>query len=387
MHAETFDVAWLTGVDVNAFLLRECGRVSAGSVKGRVAELRALFRFLYVQGLIPLQLGGALPPVGGWRLAKIPRLIGGKEVQAAIDSCDTGTVAGARDRAIMLLVARLGLRSVEVARLELDDLDWRHGVLTVRGKGHREDLMPLPTEVGQAVSDYLARRGRLEGSRRAFFTNQAPRVPIRPGLGNELGRTELQTRQDHAVWTAPDASRTSWRAAASGDRPGRDQPSTPSPRPGHHRRIREGRPGQPAPPGAAVAGGALMSTLTIALDDYLALRHGLGHQMADAARCLPSFVTLLESQGLSTVTVQAALDWCQQPAPVGGVTVVPQRMIAARGFARYLSGIDPATQVPPIGLVPWHPQRPEPFIYSQTDIAAMLIAARQLGPGPLRGLT
>lgn len=136
-----------------------------------------------------------------------------------------------------------------------------------------------------------------------------------------------------------------------------------------------------------MAGGALMSTLTIALDDYLALRHGLGHQMADAARCLPSFVTLLESQGLSTVTVQAALDWCQQPAPVGGVTVVPRRMIAARGFARYLSGIDPATQVPPIGLVPWHPQRPEPFIYSQADIAAMLIAARQLGPGPLRGLT
>ena len=86
----------------------------------------------------------------------------------------------------MLLVARLGLRSVEVARLELDDLDWRHGVLTVRGKGHREDLMPLPTEVGQAVSDYLARRGRLEGSRRVFFTNQAPCVPIRPGLVNEL---------------------------------------------------------------------------------------------------------------------------------------------------------------------------------------------------------
>ena len=186
VHAETLDVAGLTGVDVNAFLLRECGRMSAGSVKGRVAELRALFRFLYVQGLIPLQLGGALPPVGGWRLAKIPRLIRGKEVQAVIDSCDTGTVAGARDRAIMLLVARLGLRSVEVARLELDDLDWRHGVLTVHGKGHREDLMPLPTEVGQAVSDYLGRRGRLEASRRVFFTNQAPRVPIRPGLVNEL---------------------------------------------------------------------------------------------------------------------------------------------------------------------------------------------------------
>lgn len=130
-----------------------------------------------------------------------------------------------------------------------------------------------------------------------------------------------------------------------------------------------------------------VTPLTEALDDYLALRRGLGHQMADAARLLPSFVTFLQSQGLSTVTVRAALDWCQQPAPVGGVTVAPHRMTAIRGFARYLSGIDAATQVPPIGLVPLRPRRPEPFIYSQADIAAMLTVARRLGPGPLRGLT
>ncbi len=74
LHADTLDLAGLNGVDVNAFLLRECARVSAGAAKGRVAELRALFRFLYIQELIPLQLGGAIPQVGGWRLAKIPRL-------------------------------------------------------------------------------------------------------------------------------------------------------------------------------------------------------------------------------------------------------------------------------------------------------------------------
>jgi len=109
--------------------------------------------------------------------------------------------------------------------------------------------------------------------------------------------------------------------------------------------------------------------------------------MADAARLLPSFVTFLEGQGSPTVTVRAALDWCQQPAPVGGVTVAPRRMTAVRGFARYLSGIDPATQVPPLGLVPLRHRRPEPFIYSSADIAAMLTVARRLGPGPLRGLT
>ncbi len=186
LRVGVLDVAGLTGADVNAFLLRECARVSAGSAKGRVAELRALLRFLYLEGLIPLPLGGAVPPVGGWRLATIPRLVSAEEVQRVIDSCDAGTVVGTRDRAIMLLVARLGLRSVEVAGLELGDLDWRHGEFTVRGKGRRQDRLPLPTDVGEALSVYLAGRGRVAGSRRVFFTCRAPRGPILPGLVNEV---------------------------------------------------------------------------------------------------------------------------------------------------------------------------------------------------------
>ena len=180
------DVTALTGADVNAFLLRECARVSAGSAKGRVAELRALLAFLYVHELIPLRLGAAVPPVGGWRLATIPRVVSSVDVQRVIDSCDTSALEGARNRAIMLLVARLGLRSIEVARLELDDVDWRSGELTVRGKGRREDLLPLPNDVGEALSGYLARRGRQDGSRRIFLTCRAPRGPIRPDLVNDV---------------------------------------------------------------------------------------------------------------------------------------------------------------------------------------------------------
>lgn len=103
-----------------------------------------------------------------------------------VDSCDTASTVGVRDRAIMLLVARLGLRSVEVARLELDDLDWRHGELMVRGKGRREDRLPLPTEVGEALSAYLTGRGRVPGSRRVFLTCRAPSGPIRPDLVNDV---------------------------------------------------------------------------------------------------------------------------------------------------------------------------------------------------------
>jgi site-specific recombinase XerD len=185
-------VSDLTGVDVNAFLLRECARVSAGSAKGRVAELRSLLRFLYLRQLLPLRLGAAVPPVGGWRLASVPVMVSAADVAAVIDSCDPTTLQGSRNRAITLLVARLGLRSIEVARLELDDIDWRRGELTVRGKARRQDRLPLPHEVGEALSAYLAQRGERAGSRRVFFTCRAPRQPIRPDLvNNVVGRACL----------------------------------------------------------------------------------------------------------------------------------------------------------------------------------------------------
>ena len=129
-----------------------------------------------------------------------------------------------------------------------------------------------------------------------------------------------------------------------------------------------------------------MSPLGQALSDYLTLRQGLGHQMADAARLLPSFVAFLEQHELPTVTIEAALQWCQQPTLVGGVTVAPRRMTAARGFACYLAGIDPATEIPPVGLVPLRHQRPAPFLYSDADITRLLAAARALTPES-RGLT
>lgn len=129
-----------------------------------------------------------------------------------------------------------------------------------------------------------------------------------------------------------------------------------------------------------------MSPLEQALSDYLRLRQGLGHQMADAARLLPSLVAFLQQHELPTLTIEAALKWCQQPTLAGGVTVAPRRMTAARGFARYLAGIDPATEIPAAGLVPLRHQRPTPFLYSDTDISALLAAARALTPNS-RGLT
>lgn len=119
-----------------------------------------------------------------------------------------------------------------------------------------------------------------------------------------------------------------------------------------------------------------MNSLGSALADYLALRNGLGHDLADAARLLPRFVAYLDETGQSTVTIAAALAWSQQPAADPGTTIWPRRMTAVCGFARYLAGIDPATEVPPLGLLPWRQRWRPPFIYTQADIGALLHAAR-----------
>lgn len=168
---------------MSGFVLVECARVSLGAVKGRATELRSLLRFLHLQGLTPMALATAVPPVAGWRDAAIPKTLTATDVQALVDSCDRTHSAGARDYAIIVMVARLGLRSAEVARLQLGDVDWRAGEVLIRGKTRRQDRLPLPVEVGQALATYLhdARPPTLD--RAVFVTCRPPppRYPARPG--------------------------------------------------------------------------------------------------------------------------------------------------------------------------------------------------------------
>ena len=178
----------LTGTEVVAFLLRESERVSVGSAKGRVAELRSLLTFLFVRGLTPRLLTTAVPPVAGWRETGIPKALPAGHVQLLLDSCDRGDPVQARDYAILMLVARLGLRSIEVARLQLGDIDWRGGRIVVRGKASREDGMPLPTDVGRALAEYLADVRPQTALRSVFVSCKAPRRGIRPDLVSDVTR-------------------------------------------------------------------------------------------------------------------------------------------------------------------------------------------------------
>jgi integrase/recombinase XerD len=173
-------VQGLVAGDVTAFLLRECSRLAVGSAQARVNQLRSLLRFLYLEGLTATSLAGVVPPVAGWRDTRLPATLTASQVTAMLESCDRTQRAGLRDFAILMLLARLGLRAAEVAGLELGDVDWRAGEIVIRGKTRRDDRLPLLVEVGEAMAAYLADGRPRAESRTLFLTRNAPLRAMRP---------------------------------------------------------------------------------------------------------------------------------------------------------------------------------------------------------------
>lgn len=170
----------LDAAEVLALLRETVARLSVGSAKREAADLRSLLRFLYRDGIIGTDLGAALPPVAGWRDTAVPPRLQPGEVAALLDSCDRDQPGGMRDFAILVVLARLGLRSGEVAGLQLDDIEWRAGEMIVRGKARREDRLPLPADVGEAIASYLAHGRPPSECRHVFLTNYAPLRRIHP---------------------------------------------------------------------------------------------------------------------------------------------------------------------------------------------------------------
>lgn len=174
---EETGVSGLSGGVVSGFLLRETERLSVGAAKKRVTELRSLLRFLLLKGLVATDLAAAVPPVAGWRDTRLPSTSARPDLPALVAACDLSRPAGRRDRAVLLLLARLGLRACEVTRLELSDIHWRAGEVRVRGKGGGEASLPLPTDVGDSIVSYL-RDGRPSAESRAVFLTLL--APVRP---------------------------------------------------------------------------------------------------------------------------------------------------------------------------------------------------------------
>lgn len=182
----------LDAAAVSEFVLLESERCSVGSAKCMVTRLRVLLRFLHLEGEIERDLTGAVPSVASWRLASLVKALDSGALARLLSSCDRRTRVGRRDFAIITILSRLGLRAGEVAALELADVDWRSGELLVRGKGSRQERLPLPDDVGAALAGWLA-RGRPRCESVFVFTRlRAPLGGLSSGAVSQIVRRGCQ---------------------------------------------------------------------------------------------------------------------------------------------------------------------------------------------------
>ncbi len=190
--------------DITGFVLAASARYSSGSLNNVTTGLRALLRFLYVQGYTATSVAAAVPTAPGWRDGGMPRAATPDQVARLLASCDRRTAVGRRDFAILTVLARLGLRAREVAAFCLDDIDWGAGEVVVCGKGNRRERLPLPHDVGQAIAEYC-RRGRRRGDCRSLFLrSNAPYTTLSASGISELvaracGRAGLPRMGPHRL--------------------------------------------------------------------------------------------------------------------------------------------------------------------------------------------
>ena len=189
-HPES-ELSVLTPAAVSRYVTRECRRLDSIRAAERVVTgLRSLLTFALFDGVITVPLSAVVLSVARWGGAALPRGIAPEQLSAMLTSCDRTKARGKRDYAIMVLLSRLGLRAAEVAALRLDDIDWRAGEITVRGKGRTEERLPLPSDVGAAVADYLRHsRPFCSHPREVFIRLVAPRRGLAPQGVSEVVRT------------------------------------------------------------------------------------------------------------------------------------------------------------------------------------------------------
>ncbi len=164
----------LRAPDVTAFVQRHAHRHSPSEARRLVSATRSFMRYLHYKGLVDTDLSLAVPKVASWRLSTLPKHLPTAQVRQMLSHCDRNTPLGRRNYAILLLLARLGLRAGEVVTLNLEDIDWENARITVCGKGGKWAQLPLPADVARAIACYLRRDRPQCACRRLFIRNRAP---------------------------------------------------------------------------------------------------------------------------------------------------------------------------------------------------------------------
>jgi len=172
------DMAAYNAADVRRVLLRQVNQLSVGYAKTYVTALRAFLRFLAVQCKCQSHLDRAVPTLPEWKLSALPRYLERDDIDHMIASCDLDKPLGIRDRAILLLMVRLGLRAGDIMAMRLDDLDWEDGTVRVLGKGRKEVCLPLAQDAGEALIEYLVKVRLAADTDHVFLCTNAPIRPI-----------------------------------------------------------------------------------------------------------------------------------------------------------------------------------------------------------------
>ena len=176
------DLHALRPIDVIEFVRREAQRLQLPAAKCVTNAMRSFLRYAQFRGDVGRELVAAVPAVATWTTTpQLPKAISPEHAQCAIDSCDVGTAIGLRDRAVLLILARLGLRANEIITLQLEDCDWDRGHLRVTGKAGRVCVLPMPVDVGQAIAAYLERGRPPSDDRHLFLRSMAPIRGLQPG--------------------------------------------------------------------------------------------------------------------------------------------------------------------------------------------------------------
>jgi integrase/recombinase XerD len=176
------DLRTLCAGDMIAFMQRRAKSLQPPALKCIATAMRSFLRYAQYRGEVAIALAAAVPTVAAWTTTPaVPKAISAEHAQCAIDSCDLNTAVGLRDRAVLLLLARLGLRAHEIIALQLEDCDWDSGHLRVRSKNRREQLLPMPIDVGAAIAAYLQQGRPTSTDRHLFLRSMAPIRGMRPG--------------------------------------------------------------------------------------------------------------------------------------------------------------------------------------------------------------
>jgi integrase/recombinase XerD len=173
------ELAALCAADIVRFVQDQAARLRPKRAKQMTSALRAFFQYARYRGDLNLDLAAAVPAVADWTKSSIPKFLPPDQIELVLAHCNRQTAIGRRDYAILLLLARLGLRGGEVAALMLDDIDWESGYISVCGKGRRQAQLPLPVEVGEAITAYLKNGRPSSADRRLFLRGRAPAIGFR----------------------------------------------------------------------------------------------------------------------------------------------------------------------------------------------------------------